>query len=262
MTARKIALIVLVAAAICAVPSVGSAAEPSTPAPEAPLASTPTDVQLWMAAKPSEAVVIVSVAVPDATPLPATVRIPVVDGMTVDWAGEVSGADASQDLRREYVTKKGPKGGTFVEFVVAEFRSAQVDLSGKKLTQEGDEVSTSLEFTQSTDSSETNFSVRLPAVASEITIKPQPIGRPTTNESGETLHVLPTLELGAGEKSTISVAYSTALPGVPGAEGDSVINTLIGSLAALAFAVIIVLFIVLRRRQPRGNTVGEDSTEL
>jgi len=258
---RRRTLLALVAAALWLVPSMAGAADSSTPAPTAPLVTAGTDVQFWMAAKPSEAVVIVSVALPDSVTLPVTVRLPVVEGMTVDWAGEISGGDASEDLQREYVTKKGSEGGSYIEFVVSEFPVAQVDLSGKPLVVNGDEVSASFEFVQSTVSSETVFSVRLPAVASDVRIQPDAIGEPTTNEVGETLHVLPTVELKQGEKSTVEVAYSTALPGVPATEGDTAINTLIGVISALAVAVIVALFVISRRTAARANVVRDELSD-
>ena len=164
MTGRRYALAALFVAAVWLAPAGARAAESSPAAPTAPVATGVTEVQFWMAAKPSEAVAIVSLSVPESVQLPATVRLPLVEGMIVDWAGEISGGDASQDIQRAHVTKKG-SGGSYAEFVLSEFRTAQVDLSGKAHTQQGDEISAVFEFVQSTVSSETVISVRTPALA-------------------------------------------------------------------------------------------------
>jgi uncharacterized membrane protein YccC len=54
-----------------------------------------------------------------------------------------------------------------------------------------------------------------------------------------------------GDSTSVSVAYSVQLPGVPDSGGDAAINTLIGVLAALAIAVIIILVVVSRRSAAR-----------
>jgi len=244
----------LLGVAFMLVPAVAFGGQSAPATATAPLATGVTEVQFWMAAKPSEAVAIVSVVVPDSVKLPARVRVPLVEGMVVDWAGEISGGDASQDPQRQYVTKQGSGGGSYAEFVIEQYRTAQVDLSGKPLTQAGDEVSAEFEFIQSTSSDATAFSVRLPSIASDVRIDPDPEGEPTTNETGERLFTLPTLELKPGQKSAVSVAYSTTLPGVPGSDGDAAINTLIGVLAALIVVALIAVFVLSQRSRNRAGS--------
>jgi len=254
MKCRRYVLAAVVAAALWVAPTAALAAS-AVATPTAPVSAGATDVQFWMAAKPSEAVVIVSMTIPDSVELPVTVRLPLVEGMVVDWAGEISGGDVSQDLQRDYATKKGA-GGSYVEFVVSEFRMAQVDLSGKPHTENDDEVSAVFEYVQSTESSQTTFSVRTPAIASDVRIDPKPEGQPTTNELGESLYVLEPLEMKPGDSLTVDVTYSMQLPGVPGSEGDAAINTLIGALAAVVVVVIVVLVVVSRRSSSGGRRSG------
>lgn len=250
MTGRRCTLAVLIAVSVLLAPTAARAAESSQATPTAPLATGATEVQFWMAAKPSEAVAIVSLSVPGSVRLPATVRLPLVEGMVVDWVGEISGGDAAQDVQRAYVTKKG-NGGSYVEFVLSEFPTAQVDLSGKAHTQKGDEISAVFDFVQSTVSSETVISVRTPALATDVRIDPEPVGEPAKSELGESLYVLPALEMKPGDSTTVEVTYAMQLPGVSGS-GDA-INTLIGVLAAIAVAAIIALVIVSRRSSSRRN---------
>lgn len=254
----RVVLTAIVLGVMLLIPGVAAAVESSAATATAPLVTGESDVQVWMAAKPSEAVVIVSVQIPESTELPAKVRIPVIDGMVVDWVGEISGGDASQDPARPYTTQENPSGGSYVELVLTQYHSAQVDLSGAPMTMSGDDVSAKFEFVQSTVASETVFAVRLPALASEVKIRPEPVGDPQSNESGETLHVLPSIEMKPGNATTIEVAYTTALQAVPGTEEDAAINTLIAVLAVITVVIVAVLVVAVRRSQSARPETDDD----
>ena len=75
--------------------------------------------------------------VPETTKLPTTVRVPVPEGATVQWAGEVLGGDLSADPARTYKMIKSPVGGQYAEFTLgADAQSAQVDADMAAVTVE------------------------------------------------------------------------------------------------------------------------------
>lgn len=230
---------------LIAAPSAALAAGSSEATPVAP--SQVTEVQCWMGAEPGEAVVIVAVTIPDTVELPATVRIPVIDGMNLDWAGEISGGDASEDIQRDYVIEAGANGGSYAELTLTDYHNAQIDFSGKQLVTDGDTVSAEFPFVQSVDSSATVFTVRVPAGVSDVNISPQPESDTSTNDSGETLYSLPTMTLATGESTTVSVSYSV---GSSSGSTDS-ITLLAGVLAGVAAVVAVVTFVIAKRSRAR-----------
>ena len=145
------------------------------------------DVQWWMEAEPGQVIAIVSTTIDPSVSLPARVRLPIPPGMSVDWAGEISGADVTQDVQRQFSVGQG-EGAEYAEFEVSTFRAAQIDLSGIPLTPDGDRVSASLNFVQSVPSSETAFTVRLPPVRPMRRSSPRLKGRqaPTRTASPST----------------------------------------------------------------------------
>lgn len=249
--------ILLAIALVLAAPFVAVAVESTDTTPGAPpLATGSVEIQYWMAANPNEAVAIVSVDLPETAELPATVRVPLIEGMTIDWAGEISGGDATTDIQREFTVKQGPSGGSFAEFVLSEFRSAQVDLSGKPHTITGDRVSATFDFVQPLDEGGVGLSVRVPSISSDVKIDPEPAGDPRVNELGEKLYRLPGVTLATGEKTTVEVDYSATL-GATGGAADS-FNIVIGVLAAVVAVMLVVIVVFTTRGSKRGDRVADE----
>jgi len=206
-------------------------------------AGGPLDVQIWP--QNGQTVVIASCQLPPGTKLPALVRIPIVPGANVEWAGEILGADVSSDISREYRLVDGV-GGKYAEFYLTKSLHGQVDSVASTLSVSGTTISTSVDWVQSVTSSETLFSVRLPAGLSAVNITPKPEGAPVENDSGELLYELPSQVLAAGEAQTVTLSYST-LPAVAPETGPSV-NTIIFSLLGVLGLAIVALVVVVRRR--------------
>jgi len=222
----------------------------TTASAAAPLVDAGTiDVQWWMEAEPGQAIAIVSTAIDPSVSLPVRVRLPIPPGMSVDWAGEVSGADVSQDIQRQFSVQQG-EGAEYAEFEVSTYRAAQIDLSGIALTPAPDRVSASLNFVQSVPSSDTAFTVRLPAGATDAKIEPAPEGSPSTNQDGETLYTLPTAQPKLGESSLTQVSYvmSSGTPSAPTSATAQRRNQLVALLVAFAVAALVVLAVVVRRQ--------------
>jgi len=238
-------------------PCVGFAAESTQSPRTARPAGGTVDVQFWMAAKPDGAVAIVSYELEDSVKLPAVVQIPIVTGMVVDWAGEISDSgDINQDIERTYTIAEGA-GGKYVEMELTEFRVAQIDLSGKPMTVSGSDVSAVFEFVQSAPSSATFFSVRVPAGASDVKTEPAAVNKPTVNSSGETLYTLPSADLDLGAKQAVSVSYSTN----PAGSSSGTLNAVIWGLVAAVIVVLIAL-VWFTMRQRAGASRGTDDRDV
>jgi hypothetical protein len=225
----------------------------------APSAATPEAkvgvlyVQWWIEAEAGQVVAIISTDLDPSTKLPVTVRLPIPPGMSVDWAGEISGGAVDTDVERQYTVQPG-NGGTYAQFVLSTYRTAQTDLSGESLDTEGGRVSGSFDFVQSAPSSSTALSVRLPPGVSDVAIVPAPEGAATSNAQGEMLYSLPPRTLRLGERAAVKVSYSTEPSGAvssPGVDGST--NRLIGVLSLGILATLIVLFVVITRQRSRTN---------
>ena len=229
----------LVLAAMLAV----SIAAPSLAAAAPVPAGGPLDVQIWP--QNGQTVVIASCQLPAGTKLPALVRIPVVPGAKVEWAGEILGADVSSDIAREFRLVDGV-GGQYAEFYLTKSLHGQVDSVATTLSVSGTTITTSVDWIQSVESSETVFSVRLPAGLSSVKISPAPEGKPVENDSGEALYALPSQTLPVGGAQQVTLSYNT-VPAVESDTGPSA-NVIIGSLLGVLGLAIVALVIVARRR--------------
>lgn len=220
----------------------------------APVATGDLDVQSWPGAEAGQSVVIISLTLPDATPLPATVRIPVPEGVKLDWVGEITGADPSQDPTRTYTFADG-EGGQYVEYEVSTSRVAQIEGSGPALSIDGAETSFSLRFTQTAPSDIVSFSVRLPAGVEPVSMSPEAIAEPDRNDAGESLYTLPPLEMSPGDVQDITVVYAVAT-GSDSQSGSTAPIVVI--LAAGIVVAIIVLMYSIRRQSVAASVVPDE----
>lgn len=237
--ARRGSRALLVAAMVVlsvAIPSAALAAPAS--------AGGPVDVQVW--AQNGQTIIITSVAIPQSTELPTLVRIPVASGAKIEWAGEILGTDAASDISRDYKLVRGV-GGTYAEFYLTTSRRAQIDSVASSLTASGSTLSMAVDWVQSVSASETLFSVRLPVGMSAVSIKPAPIGTPTENGTGDVLYVLPSKTMAPGEKTTVSLSYSTIPPVAP--QPKSALNTILIGLGSVLVLAVIALLVAIRRRR-------------
>lgn len=209
-------------------------------------AGGPVEVQIWP--QDGQTVVISSVALPTGTKLPALVRIPVVPGSVVEWAGEIAGSDPAGDTAVQYKLAQGA-GGLYAEFYLTKSLRGQIDTVASTLTVSGQRTSSEVAWVQSVTAPETIFSVRIPSGASDVRITPSPDGKPTTNELGEALYLLPSRALGSGEKLNVSLSWGAAVIETPSATPSA--NTIIVSLLVVLALAIAALVVVARRRRTR-----------
>lgn len=200
------------------------------------------DVQVWPGADPGQLLVIVSVNLPASEKLPAVVRIPMIDGMRLLWAGEISRQQG--DVQRQPEIKQGA-GGDYAEFQVATSRQAQIELGSVPLSQTADGYSAAVKFVQSVPVETTAFSVRLPNNVSKIEIEPRPADS-QRNDLGELLFTLPSKQLAPGESHTVKVSYRIGPELVPVEQGPPV-TIVVAVLGALIVLAVVVLVLVARR---------------
>jgi hypothetical protein len=251
-----LALTVAIAAPVLGAPPVFAAAASTTAsAPVDAAAGGPVDIQIWPGQSGKTAVITV-VELDAKTKLPATVRIPVMPGSTGEWAGEILGGSATDDIQRPLKLVQG-QGGQFAEFTLSKAHRGQIDAIGFPLKVAGDTVSVSVEYVQSVSSPLTTISVRLPAGTSKAKIDPKPEGDPVVNADGESLYSLKPKAYKPGDKQTVTISYST-VPPVAKAPGSELNSVLIGLGIALAIAVVAMIFLI-RRSAPGAAASGEDS---
>lgn len=268
-TARPamVALLAIVLAGALAGPAFAAQATTPSAPPAAPPAASgppvttdaggPVDVQIWPAQEAGKTAVLVAVELPPTAKLPAIVRVPLVAGTSVEWAGEILGGDPNADPERPYVLKNGV-GGTFAEFTLTKSHRAQVDSIGLPLTAKGTVSSVAVTWVQSVNSTLTAISVRIPAGVFEVKIKPAPSGAPTQNAAGESLYVLNPQTYKLGQTQDVSVSFNSqpasASPGI------AATPVLIGLGVAIVIAVV-VLFVVVARQRQAAESLSEDEDE-
>ena len=211
-----------------------------------PLAVGAIDVQLWLAASPGQAISIVSVQLPESVELPARVRIPIVRGSSVEWAGEISGGAVNEDIQRPFTVVEAD-GASYAEIVLTTYRAGQIDLSPLAMGFTDARRSAEITYVQSVESTSTNFSVRIPPSSKDVRLSPEPEGTPAQNEQGETLYSLGTRTLKLGEWVKITASYAEQGVGDAGSSSSQSANTVIWVLVAGVVLALGALFAVTRR---------------
>jgi hypothetical protein len=235
--ARRL-VVALIIAAFFAVPSMAAAAP-------VPLDGVTLQVQLMPEAEPGTSVLIVGVDLPEGTPLPATVRLPLPEGAEVFWAGELTGLGPDDDILREF-TVVDVAGGQAVEFTVEETLTVQYDaLYGTMGIVDGD-ISTTLRWLQTVPTGEVSIGVRIPPRSEQVRLDPAAPGPPVNNAAGESLYTLRSVNLEPDSEFTVSVTYRRAGSGT-GQQGPPLIPILLGLLAAAVLALLFALRMQSRR---------------
>jgi len=224
----------------------------AAPAKSAPDANGTLDLQTW--AEGGQLIVVTAVAVPESVKLPTVVRVPVVEGATVQWVGEILGGDIGSDPERAYTIKKSPAGGRYAEFEIKQARTAQVDVWMSGLTASGDSVAGTFEWIQSVSSPSTSFSARVPPNSKDVVVSPKPSDQPSRNAEGESLYFGDPIPLKPGARQTVSFSYSqgAAANGASSAGGSA--NTVLYVLLAALVIAVVALAVVIGRQQEAGQS--------
>lgn len=204
-------------------------------------------VQLWPEGEPGTNVLIIGVDLPEGTQFPATVQLPVPDGATVFWAGEIVGPDPSTDIAREFNVVE-TETGKVVEFTVESTTAVQYDATYGTIVVDGNDLISTLDWRQSVKSSSTAFAVLTPAGTGDVEITPAPPGDPQENERGERLYTLSTALLGPGDDYQIKVVYRRA--GVKDLD-DPATGTVLWVLGGLLVAAVVALAVTVVAQKRR-----------
>ncbi|MDP2183450.1 MAG: hypothetical protein Q8K99_12880 [Actinomycetota bacterium] len=205
------------------------------------------EVQIIPEAEETTSVVIVSLALPPETPLPATVRLPIPKGGTIYWSGEILGDDFGGDIGRQFRRVPG-EGGDSAEITLEETRTAQIDATYKQLDVRGGEYSLVLDWVQTEPCKDVSFSVRIPGSVTGLTLEPDAPGSPLTNVMGERLYTLAPVALKPGEEFPVKVTYSR--PEL--ARSTSPATIILWVISGLLIIAVGALAVVVAR-QHRGN---------
>ncbi|MDZ4064339.1 MAG: hypothetical protein U1E22_06675 [Coriobacteriia bacterium] len=182
-------------------------------------------------------------------PLPATVRLPIPEGSTVYWSGEIFGGDVAGDIGRQFRVVPG-EGGDSAEITLEETRTAQIDVTYKQLDIRRGKYSLVLDWVQTEPCKDVSFSVRIPGSVTGLTLEPDAPGSPQTNVMGERLYTLTPVALKPGEKFPVKVTYSRPelAKSTPPA---TIILWVISGLLVVAIGALAVVIV----RQRRGSAV-------
>lgn len=250
MSARRILLVVAMCATIV-ISAAPAAAQTSSSVATSAIASTRLvkdaplfDVQLWP--EWTTSAIIVNATVTTDTPLPVRVRIPVPDGATIDWVGEILGGTAEEDIQSPY---RLVDEGKIVEMVLTESRMAQYEATYTPPEMERDYLVAKMEWVQSVPASLVRFAAMVPADFKDVTVTPVSKYAPQFNAAGERLYVLDERKMQPGDEYEFSVTFTAGTrPSATGGQSGVSTSTVVGGLlAALAAAIIALLFVIRRR---------------
>ncbi|MHB9003681.1 MAG: hypothetical protein ACYC6C_06410 [Coriobacteriia bacterium] len=202
-------------------------------------------VQLWPEGEPGTNVVIIGATLPEGTSLPATVQLPIPEGSTIYWAGEIVSPDATADIERDY-TVVDTGNGKAAEITVETTLSVQVDVTYGTIQIDGNDLISKFQWMQSVPSSGTMFSVLVPRGTGDVSIEPAAPGEPRENEAGERLYTLSPAVLQPGSTYPITVTYRRA--GVTG-DASQTIPVVLWAVGALLAIAVIALFVALSKQR-------------
>lgn len=227
-------VLALVLAGLALMVPVAAVAEPVS------LSGTPVEVQVWPGGEPGSTIFIVTGHIPEGTPLPATVRLPLPAGSEVVWSGEILGGPVADDPQREHAIVEAT-GGQALEMTAESTRTVQYEAVGPALSVIDGMTTSVFEWVQTVPTGDVVFSVRMSASAGSIEIDPMPVGSPRTNDAGERLYTLRPAVLSEGQSFTVTAAFGP--PGAGGSNGSDfpLLWVLVGALVLATAALLVVI---------------------
>ncbi|MDF1542630.1 MAG: hypothetical protein RQ731_00145 [Anaerosomatales bacterium] len=209
------------------------------------LTGTPVEVQVWPGGELGSTLFIVTGHIPEGTPLPAMVRLPLPAGSEVVWSGEILGGPVGEDPQREHTIVEAT-GGQALEMTAESTRTVQYEAVGPALSVIDGMTTSVFEWVQTVPTGDVVFSVRIPASAGSVEIDPMPVGSPRTNDAGERLYTLRPAVLSEGQSFTVTAAFGP--PGAGGSNGSG-FPLLWGLVGALVVAAAALPLVVARQRR-------------
>lgn len=204
-------------------------------------------IQLSPAGEPTGALAVVNVVLDTADPLPQEVSIPVPHGATLLWAGEILGGPPEDDPAREpVVTQVGEMDVYTFTLETALVGQVEISLDPAQIT--GDELTTTMTWTNPGEEVLVTASVIAESGASNVQVKPTRSGDVQSNEIGETLHPLAGVRVASGESYVIEASWTRGDGAAP-VEGGGIDQGLLPYLiGALVIAVLLLVTVLVRER--------------
>jgi hypothetical protein len=199
------------------------------------------------------ALLIVNAVVDPATALPQEVSIPVPDGATLLWSGELLGGDPSDDPQRATTTSE-VDGVQVHTLTLEQSHTAQLELLLPSPSVSGDRLNADVSWPNVGEEIPVTASVIAEAGASDIVIEPARAGDVQTNDVGQTLHPLERKRLATGESYVIDVSWTrgaSAAGGGDGASSNGLLPYVIGALVVAVVALAVV--VTIERTRARRN---------
>jgi hypothetical protein len=196
---------------------------------------------------------IVNAVLDPATTLPQEVAIPVPEGATLLWSGEILGGDPAGDPQRATTTSE-VDGVQVHTLTLEQSHTAQLELLLSGPSVSGDRLNASVSWTNVGEEIPVTASVIAEAGASDIVIEPARAGDVQTNDVGQTLHPLERKRLAAGESYVIDVSWTrgaAAAGGGGGASSSSLLPWVLGALVVTVVALAVV--VTVERTRARRN---------
>jgi hypothetical protein len=252
----------LVVACCLTLPGVATAAAaPASPSGSGARSALPTlEVELWPDRQQGLTSLTVLARLPEKASLPATVRIPLPEGATITWSGEIDVADtsgASDSSQTAKIVRLA--GGRAVSLVARKSRLVQYEAVLSPSKHEGTKVTTVLDWIQTVPTGSVTFSTRVPIDATQVQVTPSPTGDPQKNDQiGQMLYSLAPKILAPGQLFAFRVVYEQAAAGqaaqgAPPSGGASSgpwgIPVWLLLLLVVAIAMLPVVIGMQRRRQ-------------
>jgi len=226
----------------------------------APVASWES-ISLNVGSSSNESVLIVAGVLPESAKLPATVELAVPTGSTLQWAGELLGGDAADDL--EVATTTSQRDGQDIyTFTLTKSRNAQIEVaSASPVTVNGD-VST-VTFSQSAwaDVPSAGVAIQIP-VSARLTEPATTTAGLTAGPTGYQYYQQEFTKVKKGDPLAVSFSYTlgTTSPGAATTSGTG--GPLVPIiLVAIALALGAGLVIGVRRKLNGGAKVEEYAAE-
>jgi hypothetical protein len=236
------------------------------PAMAAPVQPGAFDVEIWPQRGENVSGITVYAVLPGNVALPATVRLPLPEGATVMWSGEILGTTTSADIQRKATVVDVP-GGKAVEFTIETTRAAQYEAAWGKPEVKGGGVSTqTFLWKQTTAPARVGIAVRFNPGVGNVTIKPAPSGPPATNTNGESLYTLGEKQFATGQGEQVVVGWTPGAATGGTATGATVPGSTSGTSPVLTFVlvgvgVVVVGFVILALTRRKGSEEGSDDAD-
>ena len=231
--------LILLLIAMMAVFAVAPAAAIAAPVPEE------LHISLWPEYDDNQILFLQGIRFPANTPLPIEVKMAVPKGMTVVWAGELLGGEASGDIQAMH--KTNPKDDyDEVVFTLTKSRIGQLEAQWAGLKVDGKAREINLEWVQRYEAQLLTFDLRVPTQTSDLEMSP-PASTPGGSTKGQEFVSVAPMKLAVGQKQNFTIKYqrSTNAPSVSELPAEQQQGAPAGKSSTSSAAIAVIVFAVI-----------------